>query len=355
MARKRLPENEGLPKRWRWKNGAYRYQVPPGKEPLWDGKKLFTLGKTLAEAYGVWADRLESPPEARTIGQLLERYALEVVPTKAPKTRTENARQLERLGRVFGHMGLTDIQPQHVYAYHAKRKAKTAAKREVEVLSHALTKAVEWGIIGRHPFKGEVRLPGQPGRDRYVEDWEIIAALGLESKRKRGSVRMVRAYIKIKLLTGMARSDLLRLQPARDFRDDGIHIQRHKTRHSTGKRTIYEWTPELRQAVEEAKAARPVDIGPYLFCNRNGEGYYNEDTGTANGFDSIWQRYMARVLAETEVQERFTEHDLRAAAGSDADSLEHARALLSHADTRTTQRFYRRAPERVKPTKRRFE
>jgi hypothetical protein len=39
--------------------------------------------------------------------------------------------------------------------------------------------------------------------------------------------------------------------------------------------------------------------------------------------------------------------DLRAKVASDAASLEKARALLQHADARTTARVYRRKPERV--------
>ena len=61
----------------------------------------------------------------------------------------------------------------------------------------------------------------------------------------------------------------------------------------------------------------------------------------------MWQRFMDRVLTETAVVERFTEHDLRAKVGSDAESLERARVLLQHADTRTTLRVYRRKPERA--------
>lgn len=63
----------------------------------------------------------------------------------------------------------------------------------------------------------------------------------------------------------------------------------------------------------------------------------------------MWQRFMDRVLTETKVKERFTEHDLRAKCASDVGSLEHARALLAHAVSRLTQRVYRRKPERVKP------
>ena len=56
----------------------------------------------------------------------------------------------------------------------------------------------------------------------------------------------------------------------RNLKEDGIHIQRHKTAGSTCKRTIYEWKPELRAAVELTRQARPV-LPPFLFCNRPGE------------------------------------------------------------------------------------
>jgi hypothetical protein len=50
---------------------------------------------------------------------------------------------------------------------------------------------------------------------------------------------------------------------------------------------------------------------------------------------------MDRVLSETKVTQRFTEHDLCAKVASDAESLERARALLSTPIPRTTQRSYR--------------
>ena len=87
-----------------------------------------------------------------------------------------------------------------------------------------------------------------------------------------------------------------------------------------------------------------------LFCTRTGQPYVKQD-GTANGFDSIWQRFMAKVLAETTVTDRFTEHDLRAKCASDAESLEHAQQLLAHAEATTTKRIYRRRGEVVRPLK----
>lgn len=361
MPRARSKENQGLPLRWRVNHGAYYYQVPPGLEHMWDGKKMFRLGTKLNEAYKVWAAKLGSMDDVRTVNQLLDRYALEVIPTKAAASQISNQNQLPKLKEVFGAMPLLPFAPKLVYQYVDKRSRKVkdpvtgritggkiAAHREVELLSHAYTKAVEWGYIDKHPFKSEVRLEGEAPADRYVEDWEIVECLKLPSLRKAGSVLMIQAYLRIKLLTGMAQGDLLRLQVAEHIKEDGIHNQRHKTAGSTGKRTIYEWSPELRAAVDMAIAARPR-ASAFLFCNRDGEGYINEAVGRASGFKSVWQRFMARVIEETEVTEAFTEHALRAKVASDAGSLDHARALLAHADSRTTDRIYRRKAERVKP------
>lgn len=345
---KRKPENRGLPARWVKKHGAFYYIVPEGQRAAWDGKAWYRLGATLAEAYAAWAGRIGAPERVTTIGALFDRYLAEVVPKGAPKSQTEKRRHLANLRAVFGHMALADLEPQHVYLYVDKRTAKVAAHREVETLSHCFTKAVQWGLMKAHPFKGEVRLESEAPRERYVEDWEIQAALMLKPTTYHSRVVMVQAYLRIKLLTGLRKGDILRLE-ASHLQEDGIHVQPGKTRKSTGKRLIYEWTPELREAVEAAKQARPV-LSPFLFCNQAGNPLFEAAKGTTKGFDDIWQRFMARLTAETEVK-RFTEHDLRAKVGSDAESLERARELLAHASDSTTKRIYRRKPEVIKPAR----
>lgn len=345
MPKPRLAANKELPKRWRFFHGAYWYRVPPGLEAQWGGKKDYRLGVTLADAHRAFAERVGAPVVARTIGELLDQYALEVVPTKAPVSRTTNLIFIKKLRGRFGHMPLTDIRPTHIYQYVRWRSAKVSAQREVEILSHAYTKAVEWGLLDRHPLKGQVRLTAPKARTRYVEDWEVQECLSLPAKRGKGSVLMVQAYIRLKLLTGLARSDLLRLRQGVHLRDDGIHVTRHKT---NTRPTVYTYAkvPERRDAVDACLAARPA-LSPFLFCNRRGEGYINEDTGECHGFDSIWSRFMDRVLKETKVTQRFTEHDLRAKVSSDAGSLERARALLQLASVNTALKFYRRKAEVV--------
>ena len=288
------------------------------------------------------------------IRELLERYALEVIPSKAIATQAGENASLVSLRKVFGDMRLADVEPQHIYKYadtrldrHGKKSLSTA-RHELGVFKHAFSKAVEWGLIKKHPFKGEVRLKGAKPRTRYVEDWEIVEALSLKPTRKSGSVLMIQAYIRIKLLIGIRRGDLLRLRTS-DVTEAGIRVTPRKTAGTTGITRTFEWTPELRSAVDMAIAARPLDIAPWVFCTSKGEGYFDEVTGRPDGWNSVWQRFMARLLKDTKITKRFTEHDLRAKVGSDAESLERARQLMGHADTKITERVYRRKPEVVRP------
>lgn len=167
MARKRNKQNQGLPARWRLYHGAYFYQVPPGLESKWDGRKQFRLGKTLGEAAQAWAKRMAaSERPVNYVHELLERYAIEVTPTKAVATQADENASLANPRKVFGDMRLVDVEPQHIYKYadtrvsRAGKKSLSMARHDIGVFKHAFTKAVEWGLMAKHPFKGEVRLKG---------------------------------------------------------------------------------------------------------------------------------------------------------------------------------------------------
>lgn len=337
----RRQENLGLPARWRHKHGAYYYRVPVDQEELWDGKKEYRLGTTLTEAYRTWAARLDLYAEAKTMSDLLDRYALEVIPEKAPKSQESNLISIRKLKPVFGHMPITAVKPMHVYKYRDLRgkDGKTAANRDIEVLSHAFTKAIEWGLCENHPIKGKVRKFSTPPRTRYIEDWEIQEALKVASP-------FIRAYVNLKLLTGLRRGDMLSLKLS-DLKEDGIHVTPRKTQNTTGKKIIIEWSPDLVQAIADIRGIAKKVGSIWLFHTRTGQPYIQQG-GTANAFDSIWQRFMAKALSETGLVEKFTEHDLRAKVASDT-TIGHAQRLLGHNSQNTTDRIYRRAAEKVKP------
>lgn len=353
MPKPRAKHNKGLPKRWRLYHGAYYYSVPSGLEHMWDGKKQFRLGKSLSEAYETWADRLKTLDHGNTIGDMLDRYLREVTPTKAASSQQGDQRNAAKLRPVFGDMPITDIQPSHVYKYYDLRSKKTedgggatSARLEVALLKHLYTKIVEWGMMNKHPFKSEVRLKGQAPRTRYVTDEEIVAALSVQPTMEGTAIPMLQAYIRLKLLLGLRRRDMLTLTHD-SLQDDGIHVTTSKT----GSRMVYEWSDELRAAIDLVRDTSMGRGKVYLFSTRRGECYIDEKTGNAYGWDSLWQRFMAHMIEKKVIGERFTEHDLRAKVASDAESLEHAKALLAHADSRLTQRVYRRKPEKVKPAK----
>jgi integrase len=339
----RREENRGLPARWRFKHGAYYYRVPDDLTELWEGKKEYRLGKSLNEAYRVWATRLDLYADAKTMAELLDRYALEVIPMKAPKSQELNLIAIRKLKPVFGHMPITAVKPIHVYQYRDKRgrDGKKAANHDIEVLSHAFTKAIEWGLCENHPIKGKVRKFSTPPRRRYIEDWEIEEALKVASP-------FIKAYIRLKLLTGLRRGDMLSIKMS-DLKEDGIHVTPRKTAHSSGKKLIIEWSEELRSAIEEITSLRKKIYSIWLFHTNKGQPYIKPDA-SANGFDSIWGRFMDKVLTRTSVTDRFTEHDLRAKVASDTES-EHARQLLGHSNIEITERIYRRKAEKIKPLK----
>jgi len=178
--------------------------------------------------------------------------------------------------------------------------------------------AVEWGLINRNLLKGQVRKNSTPPRDRLVEDWEIAEALKVASP-------IVGLYIRLKLMTGLRRGDILRLRLP-EIKEDGIHVQPHKTAKTTGKRLIIEWgeDDELQAVISGIQRLPPRRIGDApLFVTRQGKPYIKED-GSANAFDSLWQRFMRKALDQTNLTERFQERDLRAKVASESASLEEA-------------------------------
>src|SRR3569623_1531696 len=119
---KRNKENQGLPRGWRYYHGAYYYRVPRGQEKAWEGKKQFKLGKSLGEAHRVFGERMGTPVGSiRTIGDALDRYALDELPKKAPKTQREHALIIQKLKSHIGHNPPRSFAPTDAYAYHDGR------------------------------------------------------------------------------------------------------------------------------------------------------------------------------------------------------------------------------------------
>jgi integrase len=286
------------------------------------------LGKTEAEMYQALA-RLMDEPMAKGMSAVMDRYRREVIPTKAPRTQKDNLKELANLETAFGDCDPATIKPVDIYKYKDARgtTAKTRANRELALLSHVFTCAIEWGIVESNPCSVVRKFTEKP-RKRYVEDWEYAAVFALASPT-------MQAAMEIAATTGIREADILALR-WQDIREDGIPITQGKT----GKKQIFEWSPRLRAAIDQLKAIeRPVKS----FC------LFATSTGaklTSSGFQTAWQRLMATAIERGVITERFTFHDLRAKAGSDAIN---PTELLGHQSPATTKRIYIRKPSKVTP------
>jgi integrase len=321
--------NKHLPERVYQKHNAYYYVDLQNK---WH-----RLGKTLPEAMQKWTELIDAPRDLIYMQQIFDRYMLEVAPLKADSTYKGNMEQVRPLRAVFGHLKPHEIKPTDVYRYLDERgkKAPTAANREKELLSHVFSMAIRWGIVTENPCKSVRRLHIKK-HNRYIEDWELLAV------REYGSP-LLKLLIDFAYLTGLRRGDILSVKQS-DLTDEGIEIDVNKT----GQKILIEWSDALRKIVAEVNVLhRTADLGSQqtLFRTRKGAPY------TGEGISAMWQRLITAALENGIIQERFTFHDIRRKAATDAEKQlgrEYARQLLGHTTQQMTARYIS-GVQKVKP------
>lgn len=333
--KKRKPQHTGLPSRWEYHHGAYYYRPRAEIRNLWDDKVRFRLGKTLSEAYRVFAGRVDASEPGSSVAALLDRYALEIVPKKALRTQDTELPLIPQLKDFLGHIPVVALSAVHVYQMLDAIDSKSKGNRMVAVISHACTYAIRWGLREDHPVKGRVVRHSQGSRSRYVETDELRSCFAIAPP-------LIRAYIPVKLCTGARKSGILRIRNA-DVTDAGLSLTESKT----AERKLYEMDETLTAAVDNARLLMPKDIAPWLFHTRKGACYVKDNDKTS-GFDSVWQRWMQKCLEQELVSERFQEHDLRAKTASDSDSETRAAELLG-SKLAVVKKHYLRRPRSLKP------
>lgn len=327
----------------RWKNGQWRFRVPRWVDDatlcrVCECRREVTLGKTVGEASAKYAEILAAlhlRHDGRTMGGLMDRYVSEVIPGKKPATQRSNTASIARLRAVFGAVQVDQFESPWAFQYRDRNAGRqTTANRDLEVLSHLFSMAIEWGYLSndRHPMRGLRIKRNVAARDRYVTDDELQRALAHASP-------FLRAYVGLKLTLGLRKADMLRLR-LEDATAEGIR----GTHAKTGGRTLYAWNDERRAAWDACLKVRPRHFPRLLFLTRDGRAYVAAD-GTTSGFDSQWQRFMAKVVADG--VPRFTEHDLRAKVATDSPDIETARKRLGHKSASTTRGIYDRKDERA--------
>lgn len=329
---RRRKTNFNLPPRMYLKHGAFYYVDRLGKWIRLSDNKAIALAK--------WAELESSTPviegETRhapgTLGALIQRYMIEIAPKKSPRTYQDNQQEATNLLKVFSQVAIAAVRPMHIARYLDVRgvKAPVRANREISLLSHVFSYGMRWGMVDLNPCIG-VAKHAEKGRDRYVTDAEFEGVKKLASP-------LIAALMDFAYLTALRKGDILSLR-LDQIGDEGITIKQAKT----GAKQLYEWTSGLREVVERARKINPVVRGFCLFCNRRGQPY------TDAGIKAMWNRVQIK-WADAGGQ-RFTFHDIRAKALTDAKRLGmDAQALAGHSTSAMTEHYIKqREFKRVTP------
>lgn len=334
MARLRTTHKH-LPKYVNVIHGAYWYRTP--------GQKAVRVGAVGDDStlYQFLAKVSEPVGPITTMNQLFDKYCAEILPG-LPSTVTQKFYLvcLKTLREVFGPAAPSDIRRQDVGRFLNAGKAKVMRRRQVAVLSTVMTHAADiWFIPGveinpcykLHAMKDDKKKK----RKRYVSHEEYAAVYALMPQR-------VQIAMELSYLTAQRQKDILAWKWADA---DGLRMLVEQSK--TGTRLSVRISERLGAALTEAKTLKP-DL-PRVYIVRQGKGKRAGQRYTGGGFRAIWQRIMAKYVAAGGV--RFTFHDIRRKALSDAKSLQDAFAISGHSSIDLTRGVYDAGVREVEATK----
>ncbi|WAW09804.1 site-specific integrase [Oxalobacter vibrioformis] len=318
-----------------------------------NGKRIeIPLGTDLYEAKIKWAKlEKQTAPDRGLMAPIFDRYERDIIPPKAPRTQKDNLESLRQLRKSFETAPIDSITPQHIALYRDNRSAKVRANREISLLSHIFNMAREWGYTAKeNPVRG-VRKNRERPRDFYADDavWNAVyQCASLE----------LRDAMDITYLSGQRRNDSLKMRKT-DIINDHLQVIQGKI----GKKllialTLYDehgkpYRTGLGKKIDEIYARGSKVSSVFLISTPAGQPL------TPGMLRLRFDEARADAIKEAEKNDpdlahrirQFQFRDIRAKAASEIDSLEEASMLLGHTEKQITKDVYRRADEKVKPTK----
>lgn len=237
-----------LPRNVYHRHGAY-YFVRGGK---WT-----RLGKTLKEALNRYAGLYEA--KAGTMPALI----VEAMPSIKARIKPNTLRQYEIAARKIAKK-LAEFHPQEVTQATVNSMMRelvqtpNMANRCLSLLRSVFQYGLDMNYVTSNPCVG-IRRHKEVKRDRLLAIDELAAIY-------QAAVPRLRAMIGIMLLTGQRVGDVLAIRRA-DLLPEGIQFRQQKT----GAKIVVSWNPELREAVERAKALGSKVGALTLFYNRRGK------------------------------------------------------------------------------------
>ena len=312
-------------------------------------RKEIPLGSDLNEAKRKWAE-LEGKPAATDTSLckfIFDKYAKEIIPTKAARTQKDNGHELAQLRKVFDNAPINSVTPQHIAQYRDKRSAKVRGNREIALFQHIFNMAREWGYTAKeNPCKG-VRRNKELARTYYA-DADVWDAVYAEARDE------LKDAMDIAYLTGQRPADVLKMRLS-DISATSIKVRQGKTNKfqqimlndESGNRT------QLGKTVDAIRRRdrKVVSLSPISMPNGQPMKDYN--------IRYRWEEAREKAAKKVETDNPdFAKHimgfqfrDIRPKAASEIEDINDASKLLGHTKEKITKDVYRRVGEKVKPTK----
>lgn len=189
--------------------------------------------------------------------------------------------------------------------------------KELTLLKHMFTKAVEWGHVKQHPAKPVRLLKEPPGRLRYLTLEELTRLLDACAPH-------LNAIALTAVHTGMRRREILSLRwQDVDLRKRTMTLTKTKNNEPR----ILPMNAELVQVLRSLP--RHVD-SPYVFCDREGMSYDRID----NGFRRACKRAGIQDCRFHDLRHTFASHLVMRGA-----NLRSVQELLGHKTAKMTTRY----------------
>jgi len=244
---------------------------------------------------------------------------------KKPSSHTRDLSMMRQLSKEFETRNLQEITTWQIEKYKARRKEEVkvaTVNREVALLKHMYTKAIEWGKVKESPAKKVKLLKGEVNRVRFLMPEEIQVLLS-------NCCDHLRPIVTVALNTGMRKGELLGLRWDQVNLDQGIISILDTKNHERRDLLMNETVKATLRALKEKKA------GDYVFCDGNGRN-----------FASL--RHSFETALRKSAIEDFRFHDLRHTFASnlvmEGVDLVTVQQLMGHKTLEMTLRYSHLAP-----------